>query len=79
MQEVCQAIEEGRMLEMFGSGTAAVISPIKRIHYAGKDWMIPLDPADPKSQAGPLARRLWEAITTIQYGEVDHPWSYRAE
>lgn len=79
MGEICQAVEEGRLLEMFGSGTAAIVSPVKRVHYAGKDWAIPLDPADSKNQAGPLARRFWESIMTIQYGEVDHPWSYIVE
>lgn len=75
MKELTTAINEGRVLEMFGSGTAAVVSPIKRIHYEGQDWNIPLDPEDPNSQAGPLARRLWEAITNIQYGLVSHEWS----
>ena len=76
MKEVVLAINEGRLLEMFGSGTAAVVSPIKTINYLGQDWSIPLDPSDPSSQAGPLAKRFWEAITLIQYGQVPHEWSW---
>ncbi len=34
MADLVDAIEEGRLLEMFGSGTAAVISPIKKFRYA---------------------------------------------
>lgn len=76
MPQIVEAIRTNRLFEMFGSGTAAVISPIRRIHYQGKDWHIPLNPRDPNQQAGPLANRLWEAILKIQYGEVaDHPWS----
>ena len=33
MHEVMEAAKEGRMLEMFGAGTACIVSPIKRIHY----------------------------------------------
>jgi branched-chain amino acid aminotransferase len=75
MGEVKQAVKEGRMLEMFGSGTACIVSPIKRIHYMGEDLMIPLDPKDPTSQAGPITRRLNDELLAIQYGEVEHPWS----
>lgn len=75
MSELICALGEGRIHEMFGAGTAAVVSPIKTIHYKNKDWNIPLDPANPESQAGPLAWRLWETITKIQYGEIAHEWS----
>lgn len=79
MAEITQAISEDRLHEMFGSGTAAVVCPIRRIRYMGRDWEIPLDPHDPMSQAGPLARRFWEAITNIQYGVVPHEWSLVVE
>jgi len=75
MSEVTQAIQEGRILEMFGSGTAAIVSPIKRIHYNGKNLDIPLDPNDPTSQVGPLTKRFADTILGIQYGEIPHKWS----
>lgn len=75
MAQLTRAIQEGRVHEMFGAGTAAVVSPIRKIHYQEKVWNVPLDPSDPTSQAGPLARRLWEAITSIQYGVIPHEWS----
>jgi hypothetical protein len=31
------AIKEKRMLEAFGSGTAAVVSPVSLFHYGGQD------------------------------------------
>lgn len=75
MKDLIKSIEDGRLREMFGSGTAAVVSPIRSIHYGGQDWPVPLDEKDPEGQAGPLARRIWEAITMIQYGEIPHKWS----
>jgi branched-chain amino acid aminotransferase len=36
INEVLKAINEGRVLEAFGSGTAAIICPIKNVTYKGK-------------------------------------------
>ncbi|KAJ1964656.1 branched-chain-amino-acid transaminase bat2 [Dispira parvispora] len=75
MGEISEASDEGRLLEVFGSGTAAIVSPVKHILYLGKDIHVPLDPKNPKSQAGPLTKRFNETIMAIQYGEVPHEWS----
>jgi len=69
MKEVLEAAEEGRLLEVFGCGTAAVVAPVKQIGYLGKEIHIPTG-----EDIGPVAERLWNAITAIQYGKVDHPW-----
>jgi len=76
MKEVVRALNEGRLLESFGAGTAAIISPVKLICYKGKDYKIPLDPQNPNENAGPLAKKLFKALTDIQYGRVKHPWSW---
>lgn len=39
---------------------------MKLIHYNGKDYSIPLDKNDSKSQIGPLAKRFAETIMAIQ-------------
>ncbi|KAI8834484.1 aminotransferase [Chytridium lagenaria] len=75
MSEVTEAITQGRLVEMFGSGTAAIVSPIKNINYNGKDWAIPLDKNDKDAQAGPFTKKLAETIMGIQYGEIPHKWS----
>lgn len=75
MPELRELVKEGRVLEMFGAGTACVVSPVKEIGYMGEDLKIPLDPNDPNSQAGPYTKRFNDAIYAIQYGEVEHPWS----
>jgi branched-chain amino acid aminotransferase len=63
------------MIEAFGSGTAAIVSPVNGIHYNGKDIKIPLDASDPNAQAGKLTQRFANAIMDIQYGKVEHNWS----
>ncbi|KAI9099893.1 aminotransferase [Phlyctochytrium arcticum] len=75
MTDVAKAIKEKRVHEMFGSGTAAIVSPIKMIHFNGQDYHIPLDPSKKDSQAGPITKRMADTIMGIQYGEIEHPWS----
>lgn len=87
MKELLAAKSEGRLLEMFGSGTAAIVSPVRRIRYVEKrdptnhslisatDIDIPLDPNDKNSQAGPLAKYINDLILSIQYGEKHHDFS----
>lgn len=80
--ELAAAGREGRLLEAFGAGTAAVVAPTKLVHYAGEDIHIPLDPANPSAGAGPLAQRIWNELRDIQYGlgsHASHPWSVAAE
>ncbi|KAF1319704.1 Branched-chain amino acid aminotransferase, partial [Globisporangium splendens] len=73
MKQVQKAVHEDRVLEIFGSGTAAVVSPVSTINYLGEDLNIPLDGKDGK--AGKLAERVWKELSDIQYGRVEHPWS----
>ncbi|CAG8521113.1 17114_t:CDS:2 [Funneliformis caledonium] len=75
MLEVIKAQEEGRLLEMFGAGTACIVSPIKGIHYRGRDFNVPLDPNDTSRAAGPITKRFADILMGIQYGEIPHEWS----
>ncbi|KAJ3294495.1 branched-chain-amino-acid aminotransferase [Borealophlyctis nickersoniae] len=75
MRDVVQAVDDGRVLEMFGAGTAAIVSPIKKIHFKGRDLDIPLNKDDKTSQAGPLTQKFADTIMGIQYGEIPHKWS----
>lgn len=74
MTQIVEALKENRIIEAFGSGTAAVISPIKRINYKGKDFEIPLG-SKTENNVGELAQRLMDTILSIQYGEIESPWS----
>lgn len=75
LTEVIEAIQEDRLLEAFGSGTAAIVSPVKGIIFDQKEYLIPLDNDNPKEQSGRLTRHLFERLLRIQYGEEDHHWS----
>lgn len=54
----------GKLQEVFGSGTAAVISPVGELKYEDKILKI----ADGK--VGNITQKLFNAITDIQYGKV---------
>jgi len=71
IDEVARAIKENRVIEAFGTGTAAVISPIKGIEYNGEFYKIPVV----LGNLGELSQRLCDTITAIQYGDLKHEWS----
>lgn len=71
--EVEERAAKGELLEAFGSGTAAVVSPIKRIGWNNKDIDVPLLPGE---QSGPLTKNVAQWIADIQYGKVKRDnWS----
>ncbi|KAH9947981.1 aminotransferase [Amylocystis lapponica] len=71
MQEVKDAAEAGALVEFFGTGTAATISPVDRIGYLGQDVHIPTG-AD---GMGPVSRAIRDQLTGIQTGVISHPWN----
>ncbi|ORX71871.1 cytosolic branched-chain-amino-acid aminotransferase [Linderina pennispora] len=74
MPEMIKALEEGRLVEAFGAGTACVVCSIEDVSYEGKVYKIPVDPNNPKAVFGPLAKRLHAELLDIQYGRVASPW-----
>ena len=73
MPELVEAANEGRLLEAFGAGTAAIVSPIRNISYKGKLVECGLKP---DQEAGEIALRMKDWIEAIQYGDEEHEWSY---
>ena len=67
IDELIDAGKTGRLTEVFGSGTAAVISPVGHIHHDGQE--IELD----REKMGPVARKMYDTITGIHHGEIDDP------
>ncbi|KAL6946936.1 Mitochondrial branched-chain amino acid (BCAA) aminotransferase [Hanseniaspora vineae] len=65
--EVEEKASKGLLLEAFGAGTAAVVSPIKQIGWKGNDIEVPLLPGE---QSGPLTKDIAKWIADIQYGKV---------
>ena len=65
MGEIKEASEENRLLEAFGAGTAAVVTPISCIQYQGEEIDIP--------SVGDVTQRVWDEIVGIQYRKMDGP------
>jgi branched-chain amino acid aminotransferase len=55
IQDLIEAIKEDRVIEAFGCGTAAIVSPVKNVGYNGQDYPIPINE---ESGSGLLASRL---------------------
>jgi branched-chain amino acid aminotransferase len=72
MPQVAAAADAGKLLEIFGSGTAAVISPVRKISWKGRMVECGLEEG---VEAGPIALQMLDWIEAIQYGEEEHPWS----
>ena len=68
IDEVIIAAKNGSLKEVFGTGTAAVISPVGMIHYKGEDVVVA------GGKMGSLSQKLYDEIVGIQYG--DKPDSY---
>lgn len=72
VSEVVAAAKNGTLKEMFGAGTAAVVSPISGFGYKGKDYELPtIDDS--------YATMMKQTITDIQYNRAEDPfgWRYR--
>lgn len=55
IQEMVKAVEENRMYEAFGSGTAAIVSPVAKFTYLEKTYNLPVDEVN---GAGPLTQKV---------------------
>lgn len=72
VKEVIEASRNGNLKEMFGAGTAAVISPIATFGYKDQDYDLPeLE----HSYASILKKR----ITDIQYNKAEDKFGWRYE
>ncbi len=70
VDEVRRAASDGSLREVFGTGTAAVISPVGQLCYRGETYSVN------GGRTGELSGRLFAEITGIQYGEREdrHGW-----
>lgn len=70
IEEVLRDAQDGRITEAFGMGTGAVIAPVGKLAYQGREVAIH------RGQAGPVARRLFEELTGLQYGRRPDPYGW---
>ncbi|KAG7194993.1 branched-chain-amino-acid transaminase bat2 [Scheffersomyces spartinae] len=72
IHEIIEKATKGALVEAFGAGTAAVVSPIGNIGYQGKDIAIPLA----RGNSGEYTAKFADWIREIQYGEEEFQgWS----
>ena len=64
IEDVFVSFKEGQLREVFGTGTAAVISPVGQLHYNGETIIIN------DNQIGPVAQKFYDTITGLQYGDI---------
>jgi branched-chain amino acid aminotransferase len=70
IHEVLADLRAGRITEVFGLGTAAVIAPVGKLGYDGQDHLVH------NNEAGPVAARLFQALTDLQYGRAPDPYGW---
>lgn len=71
MNDVAQASKDGRIIEVFGAGTAAIVSPVRNIMWRGKSVDCGLQIGQ---EAGPVTQKIKSWMEAIQYGDEKHPW-----
>ena len=70
VNDILRDIASGEITEAFGVGTAAVIAPIGRFGYKGKEYVVG------GNVAGPVAKHLYKSLTDLQYGRVADPYGW---
>jgi len=70
IDEILQAHTQGRLIEAFGCGTAAVVSPIGRMEY--QDQIIEIG----GGRIGELTQKLYDTLTGIQTGRLPDPFGW---
>ncbi len=73
MQELYDAYKKGQIEEAFGTGTAAVISPIGELNWDGKNMIIN------NNQIGKLSQKLYDNLTGVQFGQIDDVLGWTVE
>ncbi len=75
VEEVIKALEDGKLEEAWGCGTAAVVSPVGKLVYNDKEYII----NDYKT--GPLTSHIYDELTGIQWGtrEDTFGWTLKIE
>ena len=71
VDELVEAAHSGALEECFGTGTAAVISPVGKLRH-GDDVIIIGD-----NKIGQLSQKLYDTLTGIQWGKIDDPFGWR--
>lgn len=70
IQEVADAYDAGKLDEVFGTGTAAVISPVGTLKWGDKVMTIN------NNKIGPVSQKIYDTMTGIQYGKLEDKFGW---
>lgn len=70
VDELLEACEKGTLEEAWGTGTAAVVSPIGKLNFDGKEYIVN------NNEIGATTQHLYDTLTGIQWGKIEdkHGW-----
>ena len=71
--EVFERHAKGELEEVFGSGTAAVVSPVCELNMKGNKITIN------NGEMGELTKKLYDTLTGIQWGRIEDPFGWTME
>ena len=70
IRKVAEAAESGKLTEIFGTGTAAVISPVGWFGYNGKDYEVN------GGEMGEISKMIYDELTGIQNGKYPDKFNW---
>ena len=73
IDEVVEKYKQGKFKEMFGSGTAAVISPVGELKYG--DTIMTIN----NGEIGEVSQKLYDTLTGIQWGRIEDKFGWTVE
>jgi len=73
IDELIDAMENGKLEEAWGCGTAAVVSPIGQLNYDGKTYVIN------NNEIGQVTQKLYDKLTGIQWGKIEDTYGWTVE
>ena len=70
VDELIAALENGTLKEAWGCGTAAVVSPIGKLAYGDKEYIVS------GGKIGEVTQKLYDTLTGIQWGKTEDPFGW---
>ena len=70
IDDIIRASKRKTLQEVFGTGTAAIVSPVGLLNYKGQEIIIN------KKEIGPIASKFYDIITGLQHGNIDDTFGW---
>lgn len=73
IDEIAEAYKKGELKEVFGTGTAAVISPVGHLKWG--DMVMEIN----NNKIGEISQKLYDTMTGIQWGKIEDKFNWTVE